>query len=124
MFFSRKRADAVASLGEVTGHVALSQIYQRMMNDETGRRILSEKPLVNRNTINLDELSSKPGTFGYAYAEFMKKHSFDRNERSLVRYIADPDLSYVMLRYRQNHDFWHALTGLNPTVLGELGIKW
>ena len=22
------------------------------------------------------------------------------------------------------HDFWHALTGLPPTVLGELGIKW
>lgn len=24
----------------------------------------------------------------------------------------------------QCHDFWHALTGLPPTVLGELGIKW
>ena len=22
------------------------------------------------------------------------------------------------------HDFWHTLTGLPPTVLGELGIKW
>jgi ubiquinone biosynthesis protein COQ4 len=22
------------------------------------------------------------------------------------------------------HDFWHAITGLPPTVLGELGIKW
>ena len=24
----------------------------------------------------------------------------------------------------QNHDFFHALTGLPPTVLGELGLKW
>ena len=34
------------------------------------------------------------------------------------------ELAYVMLRYRQCHDFWHALTGLPPTVLGELGLKW
>ena len=33
-------------------------------------------------------------------------------------------MAYVMLRYRQNHDFWHALTGLPPSVLGELGLKW
>ena len=25
---------------------------------------------------------------------------------------------------KQCHDFWHTLTGLPPTVLGELGIKW
>ena len=24
----------------------------------------------------------------------------------------------------QCHDYWHALTGLPPTVLGELGLKW
>jgi len=29
-----------------------------------------------------------------------------------------------MLRYRQCHDFWHTLTGLPPTVPGELGLKW
>ena len=29
-----------------------------------------------------------------------------------------------MVQYTQCHDFWHALTGLPPTVLGELGIKW
>jgi ubiquinone biosynthesis protein COQ4 len=27
-------------------------------------------------------------------------------------------------RRAQCHDFWHTLTGLPPTVLGELGIKW
>ena len=29
-----------------------------------------------------------------------------------------------MTRYRQNHDYWHVLTGLPPTVLGELALKW
>lgn len=28
------------------------------------------------------------------------------------------------MNYNQCHDFWHVLTGLPPTVVGELGIKW
>lgn len=135
------RADAVASLGEVTGAVALGLMRERMLLDETGRRILREKPVVGKTSIDLDglltgssgnlERSTSRGnggddglTFGSAYASFMEKHGFDPDERSQVKYIADPELAYVMLRYRQCHDFWHALTGLPPTVLGELGLKW
>jgi len=123
-FNNPERADAVAVLGEVTGHVALSQMHDRMMGDKTGRRILAERPLVDQTTLRLDDLSAKPGTFGHTYAEFMKHHNFDPNDRHKVAYIQDPDLAYIMTRYRQNHDFWHALTGLPPTVLGELGLKW
>lgn len=30
----------------------------------------------------------------------------------------------LLLGYYQCHDYWHTLTGLPPTVLGELGLKW
>jgi len=123
-FNNPERADAVAALGEVTGHIALSQMYDRMMGDKTGRRILIERPHVNQTTLRLDDLFAEPGTFGHTYAEFMKHHNFDPSDRDKVVYIQDPDLAYIMTRYRQNHDFWHALTGLPPTVLGELGLKW
>ena len=62
--------------------------------------------------------------FGAAYATFLQAHKFDPNERSAVRFIPDAKLSYVMTRYRQCHDYFHVLTGLPPTVLGELGLKW
>jgi ubiquinone biosynthesis protein COQ4 len=29
-----------------------------------------------------------------------------------------------MTRYRQVHDFWHVLSGLPPTILGEVALKW
>eukprot|EP01035_Chromulina_nebulosa_P019787 gene19787-25727_t len=29
-----------------------------------------------------------------------------------------------MYRYRQVHDFWHVLSGLPPSILGEIGLKW
>ena len=123
------RADAVAVLGEVTGHMALQAMHERMKNDATGQRILNEKPIVSKQTLPIEQiLKSTPDpqniTFGQAYGQFLRSHGFDPDERSEVKHVNDPDLAYIMLRYRQCHDYWHVLTGLPPTVLGELGLKW
>lgn len=80
-------------------------------------------------------------TFGQAYGRFLLEHGFDPDERKPIQHMDDnhnhndddkdsadssslSDAAYVMLRYRQCHDYWHALTGLPPTVLGELALKW
>eukprot|EP00804_Cyclotella_cryptica_P005509 CCRYP_003019-RB/>CCRYP_003019-RB protein AED:0.29 eAED:0.29 QI:247/1/1/1/0/0/2/312/313 len=138
------RADAVAAVGEVTGSYALSNMRKSMQRDEMGKRILRERPLVDEKVAEkafgllklhheqldskmsnqLSEDHSQPITFGAAYAIFLQTHNFDPNERTPVRFLSDPDLSYVMTRYRQCHDYWHVLTGLPPTVLGELALKW
>lgn len=73
----------------------------------------------------------KKMTFGQAYTTFLHTHTFDPNDRTPVRYLPsnnnttnnNTDLIYVMTRYRQCHDYFHVLTGLPPTVLGELGLK-
>jgi len=141
------RADAVAAVGEVTGSFALSKMLAGMESNEVGRRILNDRPIVDENIAkqaeillqqHSDEMSTsnvnfnspinvertKGMSFGAAYATFLQTHKFDPNERDSVRFISDPKLSYVMARYRQCHDYWHVLTGLPPTVLGELGLKW
>ena len=130
------RADAVAAVGEVTGSYALSKILVAMEKDPVGQRILVERPLVDdrvamravklleQHRINAGETRDGDITFGAAYATFLQTHNFHPNERSKIRFISDPNLSYVMTRYRQNHDYWHVLTGLPPTVLGELALKW
>ena len=141
------RADAVAAVGEVTGSFALSKMLAGMESNEVGRRILNDRPIVDENIAKQaeillqqhnDEMSTsnvnfnnpinvertKGMSFGAAYATFLQTHKFDPNERDSVRFISDPKLSYVMTRYRQCHDYWHVLTGLPPTVLGELGLKW
>lgn len=128
-FADPARADAVASLGEVTGHMALLTMRETMRGDSMGQIILHEKPIVSKATLPIDELlESAPDpeniTFGQAYGEFLRGHGFDPDDRSEINYIDDPELAYIMLRYRQCHDYWHVLTGLPPTVLGELGLKW
>ena len=141
------RADAVAAVGEVTGSFALSKMLAGMESNEVGKRILNDRPIVDENIAKQAEIllqqhnvemstsnvnfnnpinaeRTKGMSFGAAYATFLQTHKFDPNERDSVRFISDPKLSYVMTRYRQCHDYWHVLTGLPPTVLGELGLKW
>lgn len=114
------RADAVAAVGELTGELSLLELRKTMLNHETGKVILQERPIVSQSILG----DYPKGTFGCAYNEFMKRHQFDPDSRDEVKYISDPELAYIMKRYRQNHDFFHTLTGLPPTVLGELGLKW
>ena len=137
------RADAVAAVGELTGTTALKHLQGVLREHPKGRRILAERPLVQKSNIpyersmqqaqsakeqNIDK-DAAALTFGQAYGLFLLQHGFDPDERDEIRFMPkasadDDELAYLLLRYRQSHDFFHALTGLPPTVLGELALKW
>ncbi|CAM9532375.1 unnamed protein product [Discosporangium mesarthrocarpum] len=120
-----ERADMVAALGEMTGRVALERLYRTMLADPEGRKVLQARPVINEATVDLPALAELPnGTLGRAYSDFMGKHGFSPDSRSRVHYVDDPDLAYVMQRYREVHDLWHVLSGLPPTVEAELALKW
>jgi len=40
-----------------------------------------------------------------------------------VQYIDDEECAYVMQRYRECHDFYHAVTGLPVFIEGEAALK-
>ena len=120
-----RRADMVGVLGEATGRVALEKIRSDLKKTREGRLILSERPVVDSTTINGDELRElDENTFGHAYGRFLERYGFDPDDRTPVALVDDEELAYVLLRYRQVHDFWHVLFGLPPTVHGELVLKW
>lgn len=43
--------------------------------------------------------------------------------REQVRYVDDEECAYVLQRYRESHDFYHALTGLPVVREGEVALK-
>ncbi|KAG7400929.1 Ubiquinone biosynthesis protein [Phytophthora boehmeriae] len=125
VFANPERGDMLATLGEVTGRDALQRIHARMCADPVGARILAEKPVIRNEQIDMKYLRALPeDSFGRAYASFMDSHGFDADGRSLVRFVDDPELAYVMQRHRELHDFWHTLFALPPTVLGEIALKY
>ena len=136
------RADAVAAVSEMTGRYQLRHLLQRMQAHPVGRQILRERPVVSKATLQHDDLMEQARrvkneygtvasipedqlTFGIAYGLFLLEHGFDPDERDDVKYLSDEeeDIAYVMLRFRQCHDYWHVLTQLPPTVNGEIGLK-
>jgi len=63
-------------------------------------------------------------SFGFAYKQWMGERGFSPDSRQPIRFLDDPSLGYVLLRYRQVHDFWHVLCDLPPTIVGEIAVKW
>jgi len=121
-----ERADAISTISEITGYISLQSIYKKMVQDSTGRRILHDKPLVSKINIDIENLYTNKQSFGHAYATYMKGNGFDPDSRDPIKYLPrhHTDLRYIMLRYRQCHDYWHALTGLSSSALDELALKW
>ena len=95
-----------------------------MLSSPTGRRVLRDRPRITSHTMSLRHLRTLPeNSVGRAYALWLDKEGVSPDTRDQVRYIDDEECAYVMQRYRECHDFYHALTGLPVMVEGEVGLK-
>lgn len=118
------KGDMVAGFGDVTSGTFLKQLHAQIIESPEGRMLLKDKPLISVEKLNLSKLRTfRSDSLGYSYTQFMDHHGYSADERSIVRFMTNVDLAYTLVRYRQIHDFWHVLSGLPPTVLGELALK-
>lgn len=46
------------------------------------------------------------------------------NTRPPVKFVNDLELAYIMQRYREVHDIFHAVLLMPTTMLGEVTVKW
>jgi ubiquinone biosynthesis protein COQ4 len=119
------RHDLIAALGEASAKpYFVSRLRRAMLANPTGRRILKDRPRITSQSMRLEELRQYPeNTVGRAYAAWLDKEGVTPDTRDPVRYIDDPEEAYVMQRYRETHDFTHAITGLPVIIEGELAVK-
>lgn len=136
--------DMVAALGETTAGPVLPRLLDHMLESEEGCRILKERPRINTSTVDMAALARLPeNTFGYTYVTWLERCGVTPDTRDPVRpppsqsdatallltlitqvhYIDDPELAYIMQRYRECHDFYHALCGMPVSVEYELALK-
>ncbi|KAG6038717.1 Ubiquinone biosynthesis protein [Claviceps citrina] len=96
-----------------------------MLADPTGRRILRLRPRISSQTLPpLDQLRALPAhTLGAAYVSWLDREGVSPDTRARTRYIDDEECAYVMQRYRECHDFYHAVTGLPVVREGEVALK-
>lgn len=120
-----RRGDMIAALGEATAQpFFIRRLRDRMLADPTGRRILRDRPRITSKTMSLEKLRKLPdNSVGRVYAEWLDREGVTPDTRDQVRYIDNEEEAYVMQRYRECHDFYHAVTGLPVFVEGEVGLK-
>ncbi|KOS21904.1 Ubiquinone biosynthesis protein coq4 [Escovopsis weberi] len=123
--FNPRRADLIASLGEATATpYFIYRLRDAMLAHPTGRRILRQRPRITSKSLDIAALRQLPdSTLGRTYAAWADREGISPDTRSPVRYIDDEECAYVMQRYRECHDFYHALMGLPTFREGELALK-
>lgn len=117
--------DLIAALGEATSKpYFITRLRASMLSHPTGRRILRDRPRISSKTMSLEYLRTLPSdSVGRAYAAWLDREGVTPDTRDNVRYIDDPEEAYVMQRYRESHDFYHAVTGLPVFAEGEIALK-
>lgn len=95
-----------------------------MLASPTGRRILRDRPRITSSSLDLPRLRSLPqGTVGATYVAWLDREGVTPDTRAHVRYVDDEECAYVLQRYRESHDFYHALTALPVVREGEVALK-
>ncbi|KAM3064962.1 Ubiquinone biosynthesis protein [Clarireedia jacksonii] len=119
------RADLIAALGEATATpYFIYRLRDAMLSSPTGRRILRDRPRISSKTLSMPHLRSLPAnTVGRCYADWLDREGVSPDTRDTVKYIDDEECAYVMQRYRECHDFYHAITGLPIVREGEVALK-
>lgn len=124
-FVNPRRPDLIATFGEMTVQpYIINRLRDRMLADPVGRQILRERPRITSTSLNLDYLRALPaGTLGKVYVEWLDREHVSPDTRLPVRYVDDAECAYVMQRYRECHDFYHAITGMPVWMEGEVYVK-
>lgn len=124
-YFHPERNEFIVALGESTAFTpVLRALQHQMLLDPVGRQILRERPRITSTSLDLEHLRALPkDTLGRTYIEWLDREGVSPDTRVPVKYIDDEELAYVYQRYRECHDFYHAITGLPIIIEGEIAVK-
>jgi len=99
---------------EITGRPRYRRVLAELAATPEGRRLLTERPELSSDRVDYDALRALPAsTLGGAYARHLDDNGLSADyQAAATHFVEDEDLAYLMRRFRQTHDVWHALLGL------------
>ncbi len=100
---------------------AAARVAEVFQGDPRSARVLRERPRLGE--VDLGALSRLPeGTLGRTFADAMIRMKLDPKDILVPERVAS-DFDYVRAHLRETHDVWHAVTGFDTDVAGELGLQ-
>ncbi|MBC7543027.1 MAG: hypothetical protein H7338_09880 [Candidatus Sericytochromatia bacterium] len=109
---------------QTTSQAAFRQAVRRMRQSDAGRALLAERPEIIPSQVDYAALRQLPiETLGGAYVRHLDRNGLSPDVFAAPNpYVSDPDVDYLLRRYRQSHDVWHALTSLGAQPHEEVVI--
>lgn len=111
---------------EITGRPRFRALLAQMQQTPEGRRLMTQRPELASDRVDYERLRKLPATtFGGAYVRHLDNNGITADyQAAATRHVDDPDIAYLMRRFRQTHDVWHALLGLGIAGHEEVIIHW
>ena len=99
---------------ELTGRGRFEQLRRTLFDGDESAALLRDRPELCDEQVDYDALRGLPrDTLGFGYVDHLDSHGLSADSQAaLTHYVPDPELAYLMRRFRQTHDVWHALMGL------------
>jgi ubiquinone biosynthesis protein Coq4 len=97
----------------------LQQMRDHFAKAPTGAAALGERARLHVDLGALSQLP--PGTLGRAFADHMTKNNL--NPADIPSLPGDGELAFIRAHLYETHDVWHAVTGFDTDVAGELGLQ-
>lgn len=97
------------------------ELAEQLRATPDGRRLLEERPSLDRADLDLDALRALPeGTLGRAFAAIYDLENVEPFETDQpIR----NDVEYLSKRYRETHDLYHVVTGYGTDLIGEMELQ-
>ena len=107
---------------EITGRPRM----RALLDELEGTPLLARRPELSTQSVDYDRLRELPATtLGGAYARHLDRNGITADyQAAATRHVDDPDIAYLMRRFRQTHDVWHALLDLGIAGHEEVIIHW
>jgi ubiquinone biosynthesis protein COQ4 len=111
---------------EITGRPRYRRLIAELSQTREGRELLHDRPELSSDQVDFAALRKLPATsLGGAYVRHLDRNQLSADyQAAATRHVDDPDLAYLMRRFRQTHDVWHALLGVGITGHEEVLVHY
>lgn len=120
------RTDEIHRVEEITGRPQYRALLRHIADTPEGQRLMAERPELSSRYVDYDRLRRLPATtLGGAYARHLDDNGITADyQAAATQLVDDPAMAYLMRRFRQTHDVWHALLGIGIAGHEEVLIHW